>query len=62
MIDTHNHLLPGLDDGAKDIEETLKMCRMAVDDGIQVIVATPHSFDGKFLNRCGHSKIRRSGT
>ena len=51
MIDTHNHLLPGLDDGAKDIEETLKMCRMAVDDGIQVIVATPHSFDGKFLNR-----------
>jgi protein-tyrosine phosphatase len=51
MIDTHNHLLPGLDDGAKDIEETLKMCRMALDDGIQVIVATPHSFDGKFLNR-----------
>ena len=35
MIDTHNHLLPGLDDGAKDIEETLKMCRMAADDGIQ---------------------------
>ncbi len=50
MIDTHNHLLPGIDDGAQDIEETLKMCRMAVDDGIRVIVATPHSFDGKFLN------------
>ena len=50
MIDTHNHLLPGLDDGAKDIEETLKMCRMAADDGIRVIVATPHSFDGKFRN------------
>ena len=50
MIDTHNHLLPGLDDGAQDIGETLKMCRMAVDDGIRVIVATPHSFDGKFLN------------
>lgn len=51
MIDTHNHLLPGIDDGARDIEETLKMCRMAIDDGIQIIVATPHSFDGKFLNR-----------
>lgn len=50
MIDTHNHLLPGLDDGAKDIEETLKMCRMAADDGIRAIVATPHSFDGKFRN------------
>jgi protein-tyrosine phosphatase len=50
MIDTHNHLLPGIDDGAEDIEETLKMCRLAVDDGIRVIVATPHSFDGKFVN------------
>ena len=50
MIDTHNHLLPGIDDGAKDVEETLKMCRMAVDDGIRAIVATPHSFDGKYLN------------
>ncbi len=50
MIDSHNHLLPGIDDGAKDFEETLKMCRMAVGDGIRVIVATPHSFDGKFIN------------
>ncbi|MGO9571062.1 MAG: tyrosine-protein phosphatase [Desulfomonilaceae bacterium] len=50
MIDTHNHLLPGLDDGSKDIEETFKMCRMAVDEGIRTIVATPHSFDGKYLN------------
>ena len=50
MIDTHNHLLPGLDDGAKDIKESLDMCRMAAADGIRVIVATPHSFDGKFLN------------
>jgi protein-tyrosine phosphatase len=50
MIDTHNHLLAGIDDGAEDIGETLKMCRMAVDDGIRVIVATPHSFDGKYVN------------
>jgi protein-tyrosine phosphatase len=50
MIDSHNHLLPGIDDGAKDFEETLKMCQVAVDDGIRVIVATPHSFDGKFLS------------
>ncbi|MGB6065119.1 MAG: CpsB/CapC family capsule biosynthesis tyrosine phosphatase [Desulfomonilaceae bacterium] len=50
MIDTHNHLLPGIDDGARDMEETLSMCRVALDDGIGVIAATPHSFDGKFRN------------
>jgi protein-tyrosine phosphatase len=50
MIDTQNHLLPVLDNGARDIEETLKMCRMAVDEGIRAIVATPNLFDGKYLN------------
>lgn len=56
MIDTHNHLLSGIDDGAKDIEETLDMCRMAFADGIRIIVATPHSFDGKFLNHVNSIK------
>jgi protein-tyrosine phosphatase len=56
MIDIHNHLLPGLDDGARDIDETLQMCRMAVEDGIRAIVATPHSFDGKFLNQADSIK------
>jgi protein-tyrosine phosphatase len=56
MIDTHNHLLPGFDDGAKDVEDTLKMCRMAVDEGIRAIVATPHSFDGKYLNDVDSTK------
>jgi protein-tyrosine phosphatase len=50
MIDVHNHLLPGIDHGAKDIEETLRMCRMAAADAIRVILATPHFFGGKFLN------------
>ncbi len=57
MIDTHNHLLPGIDDGATDVEETLKMCRMAAEDGIRVIVATPHSFDGKFVNQVDTIKL-----
>lgn len=46
MIDLHNHLLPGIDDGAADLSESLEMCRVAAEDGIRVIVATPHSFDG----------------
>lgn len=46
MIDLHAHILPGLDDGAGDLEETLDMCRIARDDGITTIVATPHSGNG----------------
>ncbi|OGP49050.1 MAG: hypothetical protein A2Y79_01525 [Deltaproteobacteria bacterium RBG_13_43_22] len=42
MIDIHCHILPGLDDGARDMEEALEMCRVAQADGIQTIVATPH--------------------
>lgn len=51
MIDTHNHLLPGLDDGARNTNETLQMCRVAWRDGIERIVATPHSLDGRFVNK-----------
>ena len=50
MIDTHNHLLPALDDGARNADETLQMCRIAREDGIESIVATPHSLDGHFVN------------
>lgn len=46
MIDIHNHVLPGIDDGAADMAESIEMCRIAARDGIKVIVATPHSFDG----------------
>ena len=42
MIDLHCHILPGLDDGAADDAVALAMCRMAAEDGIRTIVATPH--------------------
>ncbi len=45
MIDVHSHLLPGLDDGAKSWDITLEMCRLAIEDGITHIVATPHADD-----------------
>jgi protein-tyrosine phosphatase len=44
MIDLHCHILPGLDDGSRDMDESLAMARMAVQDGITDIVATPHLF------------------
>ena len=42
MIDLHCHILPGIDDGSKDIEETLEMARIAVSEGIHHIICTPH--------------------
>ncbi len=45
MIDLHNHILPGLDHGAGDWEEALQMCRIAVEDGIGTVAATPHVSD-----------------
>lgn len=45
MIDLHAHILPGLDDGAKTVEDSLQMIRQAIDAGVEVICATPHILD-----------------
>lgn len=42
MIDLHAHILPGVDDGAFDLEEALNMARMSVRSGVYAMVATPH--------------------
>ena len=49
-IDIHSHILPGLDDGARSEELSLRMLKMAEDDGITDIIATPH-----FHYRRGHA-------
>jgi protein-tyrosine phosphatase len=43
MIDIHSHILPDLDDGARDSEEALTMVRLAAETGTTDIVATPHA-------------------
>lgn len=43
MIDIHCHILNGMDDGARDIETSVQMCRIAEQNGIKHIVATPHT-------------------
>jgi protein-tyrosine phosphatase len=42
MIDLHSHILPGLDDGALDLADSVAMAREAERDGITVVCATPH--------------------
>lgn len=43
MIDIHCHILPEIDDGARDLETAIRMCHMAEANGIKHIVATPHT-------------------
>ena len=50
MVDLHAHILPGLDDGAVDMDEAISMCRIAASDGISTIVATPHTGNGVYTN------------
>ncbi|WP_273831877.1 tyrosine-protein phosphatase [Guptibacillus sedimenti] len=50
MIDIHSHILPGIDDGAKNIEDSLAMARQAFNQGITKVVATPHNKNGTFDN------------
>ena len=42
MIDIHCHILPGVDDGAVDLEEALEMARIAEKEGIKTIINTSH--------------------
>jgi protein-tyrosine phosphatase len=44
VIDLHAHVLPGVDDGPRDMDEALELCRQAVADGVDRICACPHSF------------------
>ena len=50
MIDIHCHILPGIDDGAKDMVEALALINLAVEDGVTRIVVTPHLHFGRFNN------------
>jgi protein-tyrosine phosphatase len=50
MIDLHSHILPGIDDGARNPEESLEMARIAFEEGFSGIVATPHYGSGQFLS------------
>lgn len=50
MIDLHCHILPGVDDGAQTVEDSLAMAKAAAEQGVHTIVATPHHQNGKYIN------------
>ena len=48
LFDIHCHLIPGVDDGAQDLEETRRLLRMEYEQGVRNIIATPHYRDQMF--------------
>ena len=51
MIDLHCHLLPGIDDGARDMPMALELAKASVANGITHAVVTPHIYAGRWDNR-----------
>jgi protein-tyrosine phosphatase len=50
VIDLHTHILPGVDDGVKTMDDAVLFARVAAADGVSTIVATPHYREGFYLN------------
>ncbi|TWT94023.1 Tyrosine-protein phosphatase YwqE [Botrimarina colliarenosi] len=59
LVDIHCHLLPGIDDGAADLEASLAMARLSVSQGVETIVVTPHQL-GAFEHNHGDEIRRRT--
>lgn len=50
FVDIHNHILPGIDDGAKNIEESINLISKLADLGIRQFIPTPHIMQGFYSN------------
>ena len=50
LTDLHCHMLPGIDDGSRNLAQSIEMARIAVADGIATIL-TPHHLNGVYTNR-----------
>lgn len=51
MVDLHCHILPGIDDGAQTMSDSIAMAKKAVEQGIDTIIVTPHYKNGKYDNQ-----------
>jgi protein-tyrosine phosphatase len=58
-VDTHCHILPGVDDGPATLNDTLALCRVLVRDGITTVIATPHQL-GRFESVTSCAAVREA--
>ncbi len=63
IADFHSHVLPGIDDGSVSVEMSLEMLKMAAEQGIREVVATPHfyaqrDYPQQFLQRRNEAESR----
>ena len=58
FVDIHSHILPGIDDGAKNIEESMELISKMKKMGICKIIGTPHTIPGLYNNN--NNTIKRS--
>lgn len=61
VVDFHSHILPGIDDGSRSVEESLELMRISAAQGIRHMVATPHFYPHhddleRFLHRREHAE------
>lgn len=50
MIDLHSHILPGVDDGSDDMDMSLKIANLYVENGINKVISTSHYIEGEVCN------------
>ena len=58
MIDIHNHMLPAVDDGAKNEDMALSMLKEAVRQGVNHLVLTPHLYEADIIKGTGEWKAK----
>ena len=56
IIDVHAHILPGVDDGCRYIGETIELLKLAYEQGVSGVIATPHYVRGH--NRADADRLR----
>ena len=49
MIDLHSHILPNIDDGSRNIDETIELIKEAADVGFEGIITTSHFMEGYYV-------------
>ena len=57
MIDIHSHILPNIDDGSKDIDISIEMARLYIENGFHTVVATPHYVENSTMDNSYYKNI-----